>query len=167
MDDHKHWIYHHTLVILVQLKIALSDSKSIALGTNSVCLMNFLQKVPSNRVGSGAFSLTRPSGQSQSSSRHVREYLRTICGLCPLPLSLCGRGINQRKQLTAGPGSNFVCSIGINDQSPNIKILKSYSDFPIKYGPKTLKNHSLFPQMTPARAISLFENTLANLFFYF
>ena len=28
---------------------------------------------------------------------------------------------------------------GINDKSPNIKILKVPGDFPIKYGPKTLK----------------------------
>ena len=34
----------------------------------------------------------------------------------------------------------LVQGVGINDQSPNIKISKVPSDFPIKYGPKTLKN---------------------------
>ena len=41
-------------------------------------------------------------------------------------------------QETNKPLNSQGCEI--NDQSPNIKILKVPSDFPIKYGPKTLKN---------------------------
>ena len=55
----------------------------------------------------------------------------------------------------------------INDQSPNIKIFKVLSDFPIKYGPKTLKNPQSISTLDPCRATSLFENTMGNPFFYF